>query len=344
MIRSTARRVLSPMLLGRRARERARGVRPDVPIPFDLFDQERSAAEQAAATKLEGLYYKGQRRAWNGKEALQQLLAKHGGVKLPDAERQALQGLFAVILWGELAAWKVSADLALQLEPVEAKLAATAQAHDEARHFTVMRDYLAELGPVPNALGPRTERVLLGTLRADTLTKKLVGMQMMIEPMALALFHLVRESRVEPVLCDLVAMIEQDEARHVALGVLHLPKLLTAMTLPEAMDLWSWEFGEYWAQLAMLRELEPHFRVLGLDVHQVIDIGRQRQLRANQLLIAELGTPLPIFEVFRRFFDARVAWDWPEEDGAGLRERLVGALRAAAAATDQAGELTELVA
>jgi hypothetical protein len=139
---------------------------------------------------------------------------------------------------------------------VEAKLAATSQAHDEARHFTVMHDYLAHLGPVPKGLGPRTTRVLVGTLQANTLTKKLVGMQMMIEPMALALFHLVRESRVEPVLCDLVGYYERDEARHVALGVLHLPRLLRAMTVAETADLYRWEFGEYWAQLAMLRELD----------------------------------------------------------------------------------------
>jgi hypothetical protein len=42
-------------------------------------------------------------------------------VVLSDAQRVAVQGLFAVILWGELAAWRVSADLALQLEPLESE-------------------------------------------------------------------------------------------------------------------------------------------------------------------------------------------------------------------------------
>jgi hypothetical protein len=338
VIRSTARRILS--LSGATARGKARGVRPDVPLPFDMFDQERPAAEAAAAAKLEGIYHKGQKRAWNGKEVLAQLVDKHGGVHLTDEQKAALQGLFAVILWGELAAWKISADLALQLEPLEAKMAATSQAHDEARHFYVMHDYLALLGPVPKQLGPRTTRVLMGTLRADTLTKKLVGMQMMIEPMALALFHLVRRAKVEPVLCELISLYERDEARHVALGVLHLPKLLKGLTYAEAADLWAWEFGEYWAQLSMMREMEPHFRVLGIDVHEVIDIGRQKQIRANQMLMEEMGGSQPMFEFLLRFFDARVEWEWPTAPDARLRERLAAVYRAA---TQGAGEVEDLL-
>lgn len=329
MIRSTARRVLSPLSAARRAREKARGIRSDVPLPFDMFDDVRGAAEVEAAKKLEGIYHKGQRKAWSGREVLPELVAKHGGVKLSPERIQALQGLFAVILWGELAAWKVSAQLAVELEPLEAKLAATSQAHDESRHFYVMHDYLALLGPVPRALGPRTTRTLLGTLQADTLAKKLVGMQMMIEPMALALFHLVRESAVEPVLCELLALYERDEARHVALGVLHLPRLLKSMTLAETVDLYTWEFGEYWNQIEMLAELEPHFRALGIDVRRVIEIARGKQIRANQLLQEELGTPQPVYDAFIRIFDAKLDYDFPDDRSATRLERLRRAARAA---------------
>ncbi|MEQ1567494.1 MAG: ferritin-like domain-containing protein [Myxococcota bacterium] len=339
MIRSTLR-----SMVGRGADlGRARGVRPDVALPFDMFDELRTPTDDAVAAKLAGIYHKGQRKAWDGKELLAELCARHGHPALDDRQREALQGLFAIILWGELAAWKVSAELALQLEPLEAKMAATSQAHDEARHFYVMHDYLALLGPVPRGLGPATTRVLTGTLRADTLTKKLVGMQMMIEPMALALFHLVRKSRVEPVLCELVASFERDEARHVALGVLHLPRLLRGMSTAEAIDLWRWEFGEYWAQLAMLEEIEPHLAAIGLDVHDVIEVGRQRQLRANQLLAEELGAPLPVIAAFLRFFDARVAWRWPADPRAGVRDRLFAAFEAARhGAAGPAPDLTEL--
>jgi hypothetical protein len=322
MLRNALRRAISPLRNHKRAREKARGIRTDVPIPFDMFDVARTKKEAKSAEKLENIYHKGQHRVWNGREVLHDLMETHGGIQLTPEQGTALQGLFAVILWGELAAWKVSAALANRLEPLEAKLAATSQAHDEARHFYVMHEYLERTGAVPKELGPCTEKVLRGTLEAGSLTKQLVGMQMMVEPMALALFQLVREAEVEPVLTELLRYYERDEARHVALGVLHLPQLLKQMSAVEAVDLWAWEFREYWNQLGMIRELEPHFAVLGIDVRDVIRIGRAKQLRANQMLWDELGAPQPVKEVFVRFFDAKCAWHWPEEPPFDLLDRV----------------------
>ena len=332
MIRRTTRRLMR-RALGRPSpaeRGKLRGVRPEVALPFDMFDGELSPAEARAARKLAGIYHKGQAKAWNGEEVLAELLERHGGIQLPRHLREAIVGLFSVILWGELAAWKVSADLARQLEPLEAKMAATSQARDEARHFYVMHDYLELVGDgLPPRLGPHTQAVLQGTLSANTLTKKLMGMQMMIEPMALALFQIVRERQVEPVLGDLLRLYQRDEARHVALGVLHLPKLIKGLTLPEATDLWTWEFQEFWKQFRMLRELEPHFVALGIDPRRVVDVGRAKQIKANQMLMSELGYEFGVFPYFLRFFDAKAEWEFPrtvQRDAWG--PRLAAALEA----------------
>ena len=263
-------------------------------------------------------------------ELLAELLDKHGGIQIGAEKLEPLRNIFAVIFWGELAAWKVAAELALHLEPLEAKMAATSQAHDEARHFYTMYDYLSELGEVPTEIGPATERVLLGTLQASTLAQRLTGMQLMVEPMALTLFHAIRKTEIEPVLCDLLTYYERDEARHVALGILHLPRLVKHMTLPEAMRFYSWQFREYWSQLTMLKELEPHFKVLGLDAHQVAKLGRDKQIRAMKALIDELGYDLQAQEVFLRFFDARIEWTFPHEDTGGSRvKRLKRAIQTA---------------
>ena len=91
---------------------------------------------------LAELYHKGQKNIWDGKDYLQECVEKHGGVKLTENNTEAIRNIFSVILYGELAAWKISSALAVGLEDNDARMAATSQAHDEARHFYVMHDYL----------------------------------------------------------------------------------------------------------------------------------------------------------------------------------------------------------
>src|SRR5262245_44989566 len=109
-----------------------------------------------------------------------------------------------MILWGELAAWNVSADLALELEDIEAKMAATGQTFDEARHFYTMRDYLLELGVDIPSLDGYTQAVLRELLSTKDVVRKLLGMQLLVENVAVNLFRTVASAKVEPVLSGLL--------------------------------------------------------------------------------------------------------------------------------------------
>jgi hypothetical protein len=202
--------------------------------PYHLVEEsiERRATEKL--DKLERLYHVGQEKAWDGREVLAGLIAKHGPPRLPEGKRDAALKLLSILLWGELAAWAISADLAERIDDVEAKMAATSQAHDEARHFYVLRDYLRALGhPVPR-LGGLGRRLLTNILETDSLVHKLIGMQLLTESNALGLFRGLGEADVEPVLVELLPYYERDEARHVGLGVLYLPRLLARQTAAEA--------------------------------------------------------------------------------------------------------------
>ena len=106
---------------------------------------------------------------------------KHGGIRLAPEKKQALAQIFSTILWGELAAWSISADLALQLEDTEAKMAATSQVFDEARHFYIMRDYLLALDCEIPPLDGYTHAVLTELLDTHRLVDKLLGMQLIVE-------------------------------------------------------------------------------------------------------------------------------------------------------------------
>ena len=82
--------------------------------PYALLDTwaQRAAGE---TRKLERLYHNTQAYAWDPRAVLDELVAKHGGIHVGDDKREALGHLFTVLLWGELAAWNIAADLARAL-------------------------------------------------------------------------------------------------------------------------------------------------------------------------------------------------------------------------------------
>ena len=299
-------------------------------LPFHMFERELTAEQSKSANKLERLYHKGQKKAWEGKAFLSELIDKHDGVQVPQEQREAIQRLFAVILWGELAAWKISAKLSDVLVPMEAKMAATGQAHDEARHFYVMRDYLAEIGPVPKTLPKNAALVVQRVLRTKSTVKMLMGMQLIIEPLALTLFHLVRKANIDPVLSDLLIKIEQDEARHVALGVLYLPELIKKLTPTEAAELVAWQYRQYMTQVEMLKEMAPDLEAIGFSAREAFEMGRKKEALAIQLLADQMGKDAHVVDFFLRIADFKVEMAFPHKTKSNsLPSRLGRAVRAA---------------
>ncbi len=259
-------------------------------IRYDMFDLTRSADEARRMVKCQSIYHRGQELAWEGRDVLAELIAKHGGVHIADpAKRAALSRIFNIILWGELAAWKISAQLADRLVPLEAKMAATSQAFDEARHFYVMHDYLAALGYTPARLDRAPQALLDIVLDTDDLAVKLLGMQLMVETIALTLFQMVRELEIEPVLTELMRYFERDEARHVGLGMQYLPALFAKMSRPAMIRLalqqgriLSWGLAETWV-------LRDDFAVLGIDPRSVVERCRRKQLVAVDAAYRTVG-------------------------------------------------------
>jgi hypothetical protein len=260
-------------------------------IPFDMFELERSANEARRIAKLRNIYHKGQDLAWDGREVLKDLIAKHGGIRLADDKRRAVSRIFEIILWGELAAWKISAEMADAIVPLEAKMAATSQAHDEARHFYVMYDYLKELGYTPTRIDPYSQKVLDLALNSTSLTNKILGMQLMIETIALTIFQEVRVSRIEPVLSDLLLYYEKDEARHVGLGTQYLPSVLKRQSAVEAAGTIAFQLRLVFWTIASLKAMERDLAAIGITAPALIQTGRHKQMAANAELWGDKKQP-----------------------------------------------------
>jgi hypothetical protein len=296
-------------------------------IPFDMFDVPHVAEEAKRAHRLATIYHRGQELAWGGREVLAELIAKHGPIHIAPDKQAALGRLFAIIMWGELAAWKISAQLADELVPLEAKMAATSQAHDEARHFYVMYEYLRELGSMPRTIDRASRAVLDLVLRTDSMLEKLIGMQLMVETLALTIFQLVREAKVEPVLCDLLRYYERDEARHVGLGIQHLPSLMRQASRWEAARAAWFQVKIVGWTLRGLKDLEPDLRVLGIPSRRVLMVGRNKIFTATEMLWQGIGTGRPLTRTrLETAIDTVAEVMFPREGvGPRLRDRLASA-------------------
>ncbi len=250
-----------------------------------LIDEPLALAEERTA-RLRRIYANCLRDAWDGNQVFREAVARHGGIQLAHDKRVALAHPISMLMWGELAAWHVAAELAERLEDPDARMAASSQVFDEARHFYVLRDYLALLHvPVPKldtyfAIGAR--RLLM----TRDLTVKLFAMQIIAEGTAQAIFQFLAEAEIEPVLSELLPYIERDEARHVGLGVLHLPERLAALSPRQARRVSDRANGIGDLFGATQLRFAEHYATLGADPRELFR-------RADRMLLEltrKLGT------------------------------------------------------
>lgn len=233
--------------------------------PYELGDASIVGQAQARTDTVARIYHKGHEQAWDGRAVLDELIAKHGGIHFPEEKKAAFAKIAAVLLWGELAAWSISADLAVKLDERPAKMAASSQVFDEARHFYVLRDYLWRAGIDVERLGGWSRRLLVELLETDNLLYKVVGMQLLVESTAVVMFRQIADAKLEPVLTDLLYYFERDEARHVGLGVLTLPEVLEGLSDREALALWWFQTRMQLEMIAGGMVLNAAFVDLGID-------------------------------------------------------------------------------
>jgi hypothetical protein len=238
------------------------------PPPELLIDDPLALAEERTS-RLRRIYEKCSQQIWDGPAIFREAVHRHGGIQLDRERRVALAHLVTPLMWGELGAWIVSAELAERLEDADARMAASSQVFDEARHFYVLRDYLALLHvPVPR-LDPYFALAVRSLLADKDLIVKLLAMQLLAEGSAQSIFGFLADAEIEPVLSELLPYIERDEARHVGLGVLHLPALLAELTPAQALRVADrvYAIGDLLglSQVGSIR----HYRALGLEPREL---------------------------------------------------------------------------
>jgi hypothetical protein len=222
------------------------------------FDLQYTWRYDADRKDLRNLYEKAKRDQWNATEQLPwatsvdpeaelvpdiqiPVYGTHIWEKLTASEirklrREALSWTLSQFMHGEQGALLATAQIVDATPSFDAKLYGATQVMDEARHVEVYARYLREKltrqYPVNRHL-----RVMLDQILTDSRwDMKYLGMQIMVEGLAMAAFGYMHSMCQEPLLTDLTHYVMRDESRHVAFGVLALQDLYRDFTARERRE------------------------------------------------------------------------------------------------------------
>ena len=151
-------------------------------------------------------------------------------------DRHSTAELMSQFLHGEQGALLVASQLASCAPTYNAKLYAASQTFDEARHVEVFNRYLQEKIGIHYPINPSLKLLLDKILTDERWDLKLIGMQIIIEGLALAAFQMLKAITKDPLLKQLLHYVVRDEARHVTFGINYLTDFVTTLTEEEVLD------------------------------------------------------------------------------------------------------------
>ncbi len=150
---------------------------------------------------------------------------------------ESLNWSLSQFMHGEQGALLCTAKIVETVPWIDAKYYAATQVVDEARHVEVFAQYLDQkMGGIKYPCNTHLGHLLDDILEDSRWDMTYLGMQIMVEGLALAAFGFMHETTEEPLLKKLLRYVMSDEARHVAFGVLSLQEVYQELTVAELRD------------------------------------------------------------------------------------------------------------
>jgi hypothetical protein len=238
--------------------ERLDDVDNDLETILTSFDTSYAWNYGSVKEGLRDLYEKAKREQWNGttqlawntdvdpeSEIIPQIynpLEDYGPYKKL-TEKQVLHFRHAQMAWqlsqfmhGEQGALIVASQLVGAVPWMDAKYYASSQTMDEARHVEVFSRYLRDKLEWEWPINPNLKKLLDLIITDQRWDFKYLGMQILVEGLAMAAFANMYQLCQEPLLKDLVHYVMKDESRHVAFGVISLRDYYNDMPANELRD------------------------------------------------------------------------------------------------------------
>ncbi|WP_304164129.1 ferritin-like domain-containing protein [Phenylobacterium aquaticum] len=155
------------------------------------------------------------------------------------ANQQALRS-FSSILHGEQGALNLSASLCHVLKDQGAQEYAANQTREEARHVTAFAKYIKARWGRPVEAGPTLKALLIDIIGSPEVYKKIIGMQMLVEGLAMGAFATFFNNINDPLGKKLMQLVMTDEAFHHKFGKIWADRTIPKLSPEEHAIIEDW--------------------------------------------------------------------------------------------------------
>jgi hypothetical protein len=163
-------------------------------------------------------------------------ISSWGDKELLQLGLEMFTAMLSQFMHGEQGAMMTAAKVVETVPWIDAKYYAATQTMDEARHTEVFARYIDEKVGEAYPMNPNLEAQITGLLEDSRWDIAYLGMQIVIESLALAAFGDMARRTSEPLLHKLLRYVMADEARHVAFGILSLGEYYQHLSDAELKD------------------------------------------------------------------------------------------------------------
>jgi len=221
----------------------------DFSVPFDMENEYLIDPEQNTDLKT----------------AVKDKLDEKQKIKLVNLD---VQWGLSSILHGEAGALALSASLCHILKDPGAQEYAANQTREEARHVAGFSNYIKARWGKPVGVGPALGNVLTELVNTPLVWKKLVGMQMLVEGLAMGAFASFYKWGRDPLMVKLMQLTMTDEAFHHKFGKIWADRTIPNLKAEErdAIEDWAWEvFQILLFNLGSPEQKKHIYAAVGLD-------------------------------------------------------------------------------
>ena len=219
---------------------------------------------------------------------------------------------FSSILHGEQGALNLSASLCHVLYDQGAQEYAANQTREEARHVTAFAKYIKARWGRPRPCGTVLKQLLVDIIEAPEVYKKIIGMQMLVEGLAMGAFATGFKFNRDPLARKLFQLVMTDEAFHHKFGKIWADRTIPKMSQEERDTVEDWAahcFQSLLFNMGSPVQQAEVYRDFGLDPEKVLE-GVRAIIQNDDARRERLKSQTNIFRVLiKTLFNAGLITD-----------------------------------